>query len=136
MTSKTGGITWKELERANVRRLPEFKNKRGEVAHSAPDGSDWSPSQWLQAVVGEIGEYANIRKKYERGDITHGEFIKSGGYELADTVIYISILAFRLGIDLDEVVREKFNMVSDRAGSSVYIGDDWCAEDDDEEANG
>ena len=120
------GITWKELEQANLKRLPEFRNKHGGLAHSEPDGSDWSPAQWLQATTGELGEYANIRKKFERGDIeTEEEFQKLAGHELADVVIYLSILAFQLGIDLDESVREKFNIVSKRVHSRVYIGHDW-----------
>lgn len=119
------GITWKNLAEANIKRIPEFKNKHGELAHSEADGSDWSPAQWLQAVVGELGEYANIRKKYERGDLTAEEFEKEAGKELADVIIYLSILGCRLGIDLDKSVKEKFNEVSERVGSRVYIGEDW-----------
>jgi len=122
---QNNGITWKNLEEANEVRIPQFKNKHGEPAHSEPDGSDWSPAQWLQATMGELGEYANVRKKFERGDITQEEFNELAAYELADTVIYLSILAKQLNIDLDEAVREKFNIVSDRVGSSVYIGCDW-----------
>lgn len=119
------GITWKELEAANLKRIPEFRNRRGELSHSEADGSDWSPAQWLQAVLGELGEYANVRKKFERGDIDAPDFAELAAHELADVVIYLSILAFQLDIDLDAAVRDKFNVVSDRVGSRVYIGDDW-----------
>ena len=114
-------LTFEELRIGNVDRLPHFKNSKGEVAHSMNDGSDWSPSQWLQAVVGEIGEYANIRKKYERGDISGDEFLTLAADELADVQTYLDILAFRLGIDLGEATRSKWNRVSERVGVNHRI---------------
>ena len=52
----TDGLSFNTLRQANLRRLPEFKNSKGEPAHSEPDGSDWSPAQWLQALAGEVGD--------------------------------------------------------------------------------
>lgn len=49
-------ITFDELRSANTKRLSQFKNSKGGTAHTEPDGSDWSDSDWLQAVVGELGE--------------------------------------------------------------------------------
>jgi NTP pyrophosphatase (non-canonical NTP hydrolase) len=114
-------LTLDLLRRANLARLPRFKNKHGELAHSKSDGSDWSPAQWLQAVVGELGEYANVRKKFERGDLTATEFKELAGKELADVMIYFDILAFQLGIDLGTAVVSKFNEVSDRVGVDIKI---------------
>ena len=88
-------ITFEQLREANKTRLPLFKNKLGGLAHLKPDGSDWTPAQWLQAVVGELGEYANIRKKFERGDITFEEYRVLAGKELADVITYLDILALR-----------------------------------------
>lgn len=122
----TDGLKFNALRGANIARLPQFKNKHGELAHSKPDGSDWSPAQWLQAVVGELGEYANVRKKYERGDLTEEEFKVEAGKELADTLIYLDILAFQLGVDLGQVTMDKFNEVSVRVNSTVRLdADDW-----------
>jgi len=104
------------LRTANLARLPFFKNRRGEPAHTAPDGSDWSPAQWLQAVLGELGEYANFRKKYERGDISATTFLAEAGKELGDVQTYLDILAYQLGLDLGEVTRQKWNRVSRRIG--------------------
>lgn len=120
----TNGLSFNTLRAANVKRLPQFKNKKGIPAHSEPNGSDWSPAQWLQAVVGELGEYANIRKKFERGDISEDEFKSFAKEELADVQTYLDILAYRLGIDLGRATKDKFNKVSDRVGSNVFIGDD------------
>jgi len=118
------GLTFQVLREANKKRFPHFKNKKGLPAHSKPDGSDWSPAQWLQAVTGELGEYANLRKKFERGDITEDEFYPEAKKELADVVCYLDILASQIGVNLGEAVKEKFNEVSERVGSPVYIGDD------------
>lgn len=120
----TDGLTFNTLRSANTARLPTFKNAKGEPAHSMPDGSDWSPAQWLQAVTGELGEYANIRKKYERGDINEEEFLVLAKAELADVVTYLDILAFRLGIDLGSATIEKFNFISDRVKSPVKMHSD------------
>lgn len=120
----TNGLSFNTLREANRNRMPTFTNKHGEKTHSKEDGSDWSPAQWLQAVVGELGEYSNIRKKFERGDIDLNEFILSAKKELADVVTYLDILAMQLNINLGQAVKDKFNEVSERVGSRVYIGDD------------
>lgn len=130
----TDGLTFNALAGANRARLPQFKNKHGELAHSKPDGSDWSPAQWLQAVVGELGEYANIRKKFERGDLSIEEFAEQAAKELADVQIYLSILSMRCldrlgighatGINLGQATIDKFNEVSIRVGSTVRLDDD------------
>ena len=124
-------ITFEQLREANLKRLPQFKNKHGEPAHSQPDGSDWSIDRWFKAVVGEIGEFANWSKKYDRGDITAEEFLEHAAKELADWTIYTDILAYRIGmefqrkgLDLGECVQNKFNEVSKRIGCDIFIGSD------------
>lgn len=117
----TDGITFNGLREANTLRLPEFRNCHGELAHDKADGSDWSPAQWLQAMVGEVGEYANKRKKFERGDLTQEEFDAEARSELADVVIYLDLLAAQLGINLGEAVRDKFNAKSEQVGSRVRL---------------
>jgi NTP pyrophosphatase (non-canonical NTP hydrolase) len=113
-------LTFEQLRHANVRRIPQFKDKHGNLCHNA-DGSDWVPAQWFQALVGEVGEYANERKKLERGDLTPDEFQVKANKELADVQIYLDILAFRLGIDLGAAVQAKFNEVSRRVGADVFL---------------
>lgn len=114
-------LTFDDLRAANLRRLPQFKNAKGEPAHSQPDGSDWSDSDWLMAVTGELGEFANLRKKVLRGDVPMAEAHTQLAHELADVVTYLDILAFRMGIDLGAAVREKFNVVSARVGADVKL---------------
>lgn len=122
------------LREANIHRLPQFKNPHGVRAHSRDDGSDWSPAQWLQAVVGELGEYANLRKKFERGDISREQFAVAAAKELADVQIYLDLLAQRCldndgfadpdGVDLSFATVEKFNEVSIRVGATTRIVND------------
>ena len=83
----------------------------------------WTPSQWLQALVGELGEYANVRKKFERGDISSGEFLLSAEDELADIQIYLCLLATQLEIDLENATILKFNADSHKRGFKTFIGD-------------
>lgn len=114
-------LTFDLLREANLARIPLFKNKKGEPAHSEPDGSDWSDAEWLQAVTGELGELANLMKKVRRGDLSADEARVELGKELADVQIYLDILAFRLGVDLGEATRTKWNEVSDRVGVRLHI---------------
>lgn len=109
------------LRDANIRRLPQFKNSKGEPAHSQPDGSDWSLAEWCNAVTGELGEAANLIKKVQRGDYTLDEARQDLADEFADIVTYLDILAMRAGVDLGEAVRNKFNLVSHRVGADVFI---------------
>lgn len=134
----TDGLTFNTLRGANKARLPQFKNCHGEPAHTE-DGSDWSPAQWLQAVMGELGEYASLRKKFERGDIDRAAFEAAASKELADVQTYLDVLAMRCldfgldihptGVDLGKATMDKFNEVSRRVGSDVRIdANDWHRE--------
>lgn len=109
------------FRQANVARLPLFKNAKGAPAHSEPDGSDWSLSAWSNAVLGELGEAANLIKKIERGDFTIDEARQELGRELADVMTYLDILAFRCGVDLGQATCAKWNEVSRRVGCPLRL---------------
>lgn len=122
----TNGLSFNTLRGGNVERVGQFKNRHGEKAHDKNDGSDWSPAQWLQATIGELGEYANIRKKHERGDLDAKEFYKLASEELADVVIYLDLLAEQLGINLGHAVMQKFNLKSREQNLPVVLtAEDW-----------
>lgn len=114
-------MDFQTLRDANIKRLPQFKNSKGEPAHSQPDGSDWSLAEWCNAVTGELGEAANLIKKVQRGDYTLEESRQDLADEFADIVTYLDILAMRAGVDLGEAVKNKFNFVSRLVGADVFI---------------
>ncbi len=95
-----------------------------------PTGSlEWSVSDWAVAMAGEAGEVCNAVKKLNRirdglanindpgRSLTEtGQAVAAIGDEIADTLIYLDLLALRLGIDLATVTRAKFNATSERYG--------------------
>lgn len=117
----TDGLTFNTLREGNLLRLPEFKNARGEPAHSKPDGSDWSLAEWCNAVLGELGEAANLIKKVQRGDLSLEEARPALADEFADVATYLDILAYRAGVDLGRATMDKWNRVSVRVGSQWEI---------------
>ena len=118
-------MTFELLRAANIARLPTFKNKRGELAHppqpGVPPGYDWALSKWANAELGELGEAANIIKKIERGDLTLEDARPELAKELADVQCYLDLLAHRAGVDLGEATRAKFNEISERVDSPIFI---------------
>jgi NTP pyrophosphatase (non-canonical NTP hydrolase) len=113
-------MDFNELRRANLKRSAEVFSPL----------ESWSPGDWACAMAGEAGEACNFVKKLRRledGKNTakdpqsRAAIIAEVGNELADTVIYADLLAARLGINLDEALRGKFNEVSQRMGSSVKL---------------
>ena len=122
------GLSFSVLRQANERRAPQFKNSKGELTH--PNGvQDWSPEKWFTALSGEVGELGNFIKKNFRGDLSEEQFMEEAKKEIADVQIYLDLLSARLGIDIGKVVISKFNEVSEKVGSEVFIredGSDYC----------
>lgn len=95
-----------------------------------PGGMDeWSVSDWAVAMLGEAGEACNAIKKLRRIETgalnindpgrqltERNTAIAAIGEELADTMIYLDLLAQRLGINLADEVVKKFNATSARYG--------------------
>lgn len=87
-----------------------------------PQGIDsWSPSDWLTAVTGELGELASLLKmrNRERDGLPGNKFSpthKQIADELADVLTYLDLLAAVLSVDLGHAAVEKFNEVSERVG--------------------
>lgn len=114
-------LTFRALRAANLDRLPQFRDAKGRLSHSRPDGFDWPLSQWANAVCGELGEAANLIKKIERGDFTLEEARESLADELADIVTYLDLLANRAGVDLGAATVSKFNRVSKRVKATSRL---------------
>lgn len=87
--------------------------------------NSWTLSDWCTSVCGELGEAANVIKKLKRiedgipGNKEHEtkEFLESElADELADTYMYLDLLAQAANIDLKQAVLSKFDRVSKKLG--------------------
>lgn len=86
----------------------------------------WTCSDWFTATMGELGEAANVAKKLNRirdglagANAAHEieEYLRNElAKEIADTFIYLDLLAASEGIDLAEAVPAKFNATSEKLG--------------------
>jgi NTP pyrophosphatase (non-canonical NTP hydrolase) len=95
---------------------------------TAPNGFNhpldgWSLSDWMTALCGEIGEAANVLKKLNRerdgipGNSQSIEELRAAfADELADSFIYLDLLAQAAGIDLAATIRSKFDRTSAKIG--------------------
>lgn len=105
-------LTFDAFRQANVARCLKWH----------PQGIEsWSPSDWLTAVTGELGELASLLKmrNRERDGLPGNKFSptdKQIADELADVLTYLDLLAAALGVDLGKATVEKFNEVSARVG--------------------
>ena len=112
-------LTFHRLSQANLSRAKRWH--KGGL-------DEWSVSDWAVAMAGEAGEACNAIKKLRRVEenianlsesadrqlSTRAEAIAAIGAELADTAIYLDLLAQRLGLNLAEEIIAKFNKVSER----------------------
>lgn len=76
-------------------------------------------------LAGETGEACNVIKKLERERMgirgsraNHSQLAE----ELADVVICADLVAMAAGINLDDAVRHKFNLTSEKVGLNTRIG--------------
>lgn len=83
----------------------------------------WSLSDWMMAVVGELGEAANAAKKLNRirdgipgNTLTEAELRARLRREVADTFIYLDLLAQAAGFRLEDAVREAWDAKSAEIG--------------------
>lgn len=116
--------------------LPEFSRINRERCESAQGFnqplSSWSPAEWTNATLGELGEAANLTKKISRHDLSLiGNFkeqdqdkailVQRARKELADTIIYGDLAIQALGGNTSEELREKFNDKSHELGLPFLV---------------
>ena len=114
----TDGLTFNVLREANRRRQQEWPgNEKADVAFSAIE------------VAGEAGEVSEAVKKFlraERGIKGSTATKEDIAAEMGDLLVSLDLLADRLGIDLGEAVRRKFNATSEKYGMRTYLSaTDW-----------
>lgn len=104
------------------------------------DFKGWSTLEWAGAMCGEAGEAANYAKKIKRMEdrlagnqfsehLTENqsdelnEYRDKLGLELADTFLYMCLLASRQGLNLEGFIIRKFNSKSEEMGFPERIGE-------------
>lgn len=105
-----------------LRQISETNRARSQRWHK--DCEPWGGADWSNAMCGEAGEAANVVKKLRRLETSKrssGEYelqmlLAALGDELADTILYLDLLADHYGIDLPAAICRKFNRVSERQG--------------------
>ena len=107
---------WRKFSKRNLRRCTSVDGFNHALG-------SWSLSDWMTATLGELGEAANVLKKLNRerdgvpgNDKTVDELRQDFAHELADTFIYLDLLAQAAGIDLPNAVLEKFSITSAKRG--------------------
>jgi len=87
--------------------------------------NEWSEADWSNAMAGEAGEVCNAVKKLRRiqcglaqskGPKTEAEAKAEIAKEIGDTYIYLDLLTARLGLRIEDCIRDTFNRVSEREG--------------------
>lgn len=106
----------------------EIFSKANRERCESPDGfkhllSGWSTSDWMTALVGEVGEAANVVKKLNRcrdgvpgNKLSEPELRDQLRKELGDVFVYLDLLAQSLGFSIADAAAEVFN------AKSVEIG--------------
>jgi NTP pyrophosphatase (non-canonical NTP hydrolase) len=107
---------WNHLSRTNLKRCLLWH----------PGGvEDWSLSDWAVAAAGEMGEVCDAIKKLNRTrdgiKASKTATIEDVGKEIADTVLYLDLLAQRIGFNLADLIEQKFNEVSAREGFDITL---------------
>lgn len=108
---KMSELTFQELRQANTDRVNEFGHG------NLTDG--WNVAEWGCALAGETGELCNVLKKIIRQtdiDPCIDDLTVMADEEIADVAIYLDLLAAKLGINLADAIRRKFNATSEKHG--------------------
>lgn len=117
-------LTFATLRSRNVERCEKHFHKL----------TDWTTYDWFMALVGELGEAANLFKKLKRietdgadapqnaGLPSRKEMMKAVGHELADVQIYLDLLAASLQVSLASVVTARFVPRTRRSRIATFAG--------------
>lgn len=89
-----------------------------------PNGlQSWSMSDWAVALAGECGELCNVVKKLNRvrdgitgNNASAFELHEQLHDEIADVYIYLDLFAHVAGVNLEDIVKRKFNATSEKFG--------------------
>lgn len=83
---------------------------------------DTSMVWWTNAIAGEAGEACNLSKKLSRGgaarlsNIERIEAKRALIIEMADVITYADLLLAHMDVSMEDILKEKFDLVSVRCG--------------------
>lgn len=119
----SASVTISTLQRINIQRCERWHGQK-----------QWTILEWAGAMCGEAGEAANVAKKIRRAQMSlpgNSPILKLEGSarflqylladEIADTIIYASLLASYGNIDLADAIVSKFNKKSIEQGFSERL---------------
>jgi NTP pyrophosphatase (non-canonical NTP hydrolase) len=88
----------------------------------------WSTSDWMTAMVGEVGEAANVVKKLNRvrdgvpgNKVSPDELRAQLRKELGDVFVYLDLMCQSLGFNIADAAAEVFNAKSAEIGYPVAL---------------
>lgn len=114
-------MTFEEFAETNIARCRRWHDPKA-----------WSAQMWCLAAAGEMGECCNAIKKLHRHDTgvqqraesgDRAKLMKAIANEIGDVVVYLDLLAWRLGLSLENCVRDTFNRISVREGFPERLGE-------------
>ncbi len=111
--------------------VAEQNHIRAQRWHGEHGLREWSPAEWTNALAGEVGELCNLTKKILRHDLGiqqlaeqegrdyHNPGVRSwlverAAEEIAVSFIYLDLVATRLGLNLYDIIVDKWNLTSER----------------------
>lgn len=115
-------LVFEHLSSLTFKRLAEINITRCRRWH---DPNAWSLERWAMSAAGEMGEACNAIKKLLRHDdglqqhavtTERRGLVQNVAMEIGDVVVYLDLLAQRMGLTLEDCVRNTFNRISVREG--------------------
>lgn len=74
-------------------------------------------------VAGEAGEMSECIKKHLRGDFDLDEVKRRAFKEIGDTMYYLAVCAYELGLNLDEIAEHNIAKLAKRMAEGKIKGD-------------
>jgi len=79
----------------------------------------WSFTNWIKWGYDLVKEMELVCNRLIEDSSVKAK--KDVGYEIADAIIYADLLCTKLGLSLEECIKDRFNIVSDSVGSTIKI---------------
>jgi NTP pyrophosphatase (non-canonical NTP hydrolase) len=120
----------------DIAHIQNVNRQRADQWHNG-DFFNWSGLEWAGAMCGEAGEAANVAKKLRRVEmeldgnakserpLVPVELVDKLAGELADTFLYMCLLASRYNISLEHAIIAKFNAKSEEMGFPQRLVREW-----------